>query len=309
MSCEVAVHFSIPVCETARHKMVCTEHKNYSSTSVLHVCNHLKAMHSITSSLIEADDNIHADPGLVEFAGDHEEAGVLCGVCPPISTLHRQLLLAPRKVNQSFNQQNTCLSPSQQICNTCVASGRAGVDTFQSVVDGPGVVLFGNGQQIPVQVHKLLCQTCSAEVRYEGYEDNLVVMERGKSIEGGPIITILDGYWLADLGRRVYSSKDSFSDTYSNWEMCRRLLQSGGEEQSVVEVSKTKFCKFMWQYLTHLIVPSIPEDALSCKQATCGSECNKIVLDAVNIGLLNSNVRRKFHTVPEKQLQFPRVSC
>ena len=45
VTCEAAVHFSTLVCETARRKMVCTEHKNYSSTNVSHVCPHLKAMH------------------------------------------------------------------------------------------------------------------------------------------------------------------------------------------------------------------------------------------------------------------------
>lgn len=307
VTCEAAVHFSTPVCETARRKMVCTEHKNYSSTNVSHVCPHLKAMHSITSSWIEADDNIDDDHSFVEFADD--QGVVLCGVCPPISNQHRQLLLAPRKQSQSFNQQNTCLSPSQQICNTCVAAGRDGVDTFESVVDGPGVVLFDSGEQIPVEVQKLLCQTCSAEVPYEGNEDNLVVMERGKSIAGTPIIIILDGHWLAGLARKVYSSKDSFSDIYNNLERCRRLLQSGGEEQSVVQISKTKFCKYIWQYLTYLILPNVPEDALSCKQPTCGRVPRVLVLDAVSIGLLKTNVGRKFHTVPEKQLRFPRVSC
>ena len=309
---EAALHFSTPVYGTFRGKMICAGCKNYSSsTSSSHVCSHLRMMLPITTSRADADDNIE-DDSLGESAEDHEEVA-LRGVSRPISNQPRQLHLPPRKQNQSFHEK--CLSPSQQICITCESAG-VGDGDLTPVLDGTGVVLFSSGEQILVDVQKLLCQTCSAEVPYEGKEDNLVVMERSKSGAGSTPIIIMDGHWLAEFSRKLYSSRDSFSDTYNNWEVGRRLLQSaaaGGEaeEQSVVHISKTKFFKFLWQFLTYLTVPNVPDDALSCKNATCGPNPNVIVIDGVVIGLLTRNLgtTKKYHTVPEQQLQFDRVSC
>ena len=317
VSYEAAVVFSIPVYGTPRGKMICAAHKHYYSSTTSHVCSHLKVILPIMTSFADADDNIRDDSLGGEPAEDHEEVGAsLSGVSPPISNKPRKLHLPPRKQNQSI-QAHTCLSPSSEhICNTCVTAGLSDGHLTPSF-DSVGVVLFPSGEQILVDVEKLLCQTCSTVVPYEGKEDNLVVMERSKSGAGStPIIIIMDGHWLAEFSRKLYSSRDSFSDTYNNWEVGRRLLQSaaaGGEaeEQSVVHISKTKFFKFLWQFLTYLTVPNVPDDALSCKNATCGPNPNVIVIDGVVIGLLTRNLgtTKKYHTVPEQQLQFDRVSC
>ena len=227
------------------------------------------------------------------FSASDTEAP-LCGVSPPISVLPRHLQVPPRSVLQPF-RVDVCWPCGSNTSCTAVCSPE-----LKSTLDAKGVVLFSTGEQIEVDVMKSTCLTCNTSYIYDGAEDNLLVMER--SAKNGHKYILLDEHWVASMGREFFLSKGSFSDTYQIWQRNRALIPSRFDGHDEVYISKTKFIEYNWKYLTHLIAPNLPKEAMTC--STCGSRPNAIVFDGIALGLLQTLVKKQFHTVHRNQLRF-----
>lgn len=227
--------------------------------------------------------------------------GELDGIKKPISTELRSDQLPPRLYTAPFSL-TTC-NPRSQCCPSC---DHGDMDV---IFDARGVVLFGNGQQISVDVNRLQCASCQATSPYEGFDDYLVVMER-RQIGDVTTIIILDEHWMAEVMRGVYLSKDSFTDIYARLQSSAALVRAGTiasplQSSDFIDVSKTKLIQWIWQCMTHLY--PVPPSALCC--VTCGPKPNMIAFDGVGIGLLDSLLSTtRYHSVQRDQLTFPKVS-
>ena len=256
------------------------------------------------NSVSADDDSLLFDDAMSH--GGFSNDGELDGIKKPLSTMLRNLHLAPRLVTAPFSL-TTC-DPRPQRCPLCPHNPQ-----MDSVLDSRGVVLFGNGQQIGVDVNRLQCASCNATSPYEGFDDHLVVMERRQNPrDATTTIIMLDEYWLAELMKNVYLSKDSFTDIYARLKTNAALLRPENTSASTVEpsefidVSKTKLIQWIWQAMTHLY--PVPPDALSC--ATCGPTPDVVAFDGVVIGLKESllSTTTRFHSVQRDQRTCQKVS-
>jgi hypothetical protein len=275
--------------------VVCVRHINFS-TIISHNCGDIRALVSATVGESASDTSILEDAfDDSDACSDSIGPGMLSGVPLPISVSERGFDTPPRSQLKSFNTVVCCPEHPDNCVSGCPSP------VFTTERDAPGVVLFETGEQLEVSVNRLVCTACTAVVVYDGKKDDLVVMER----KAGTLI-VVDGVWLAKIGRNVFGSKDSFSDLYYQWNQNAKLVLKDADTPHMFNISKTKFIQFSWQYLTHLAATHLSRQVLSCED--CGIDPNVVVIDGVAIGLQTSIMRRLHHTVPSDQLRFPKVT-